>query len=115
MPWPYSTLPDRIVTSPSRPKSSHRASTGLAARLSGSAADTGRGGADTGRGDVLTGSGGLGAWPAARSTARTIRPWVPQRHRLPSRAALTSFSAGAGFSRSRSTAVMIMPAVQYPH
>ena len=36
MPWPYSTLPIRIVTSPSRLKSSHRASTGFAARSAGS-------------------------------------------------------------------------------
>jgi len=36
MPWPYSTFPTWIVTCPSWLKSSHRASTGLAARSVGS-------------------------------------------------------------------------------
>src|SRR5262249_39316854 len=49
---------------------------------------------------------------AARNTARMMRPWVPQRQRLPASAARTSSSLG-GVVRSRSgLADMIMPLMQ---
>ena len=51
------------------------------------------------------------AW-AARSTARMIRLWVPQRQRLPASAARTSGSFGRGLRSSSSFADMIMPLVQ---
>ena len=51
------------------------------------------------------------AW-AARSTARMIRLWVPQRQRLPASAARTSGSLGRGLRSSSSFADMIMPLVQ---
>ncbi len=49
---------------------------------------------------------------AARSTARTIRLWVPQRQRLPASADRTCASVGRGLRSSSSLAAMIMPAVQ---
>ena len=51
------------------------------------------------------------AW-AARSTARMMRLWVPQRQRLPSSAARTSCSLGRGLRSSSSFADMIMPLMQ---
>ena len=70
MPWPYSTLPTRIVTSPSRLKSSHRASTGLAARSAGSGEaldrmpDSATGGPDEPDGGAGTGPSPAGVPPA---------------------------------------------------
>src|SRR5262245_46489009 len=49
---------------------------------------------------------------AARSTARTMRLWVPQRQRLPASAARTSCSLGRGLRSSSSFADMIMPLMQ---
>src|SRR5581483_10684259 len=49
---------------------------------------------------------------AARSTARTMRLWAPQRHRLRSSAARTSGSLGSGLRRSSAAAEMRMPDVQ---
>src|SRR5262245_52928222 len=49
---------------------------------------------------------------AARSTARTMRLWVPQRQRLPASAARTSRSFGRGLRSSNSFADMIMPLMQ---
>src|SRR5262249_12886648 len=49
---------------------------------------------------------------AARSTARTMRLWVPQRQRLPASAERTSASLGFGVRSSSSLAVMIMPLMQ---
>src|SRR6185503_166652 len=49
---------------------------------------------------------------AARSTARMIRLWVPQRQRLAASAARTSASCGCGLRLSRSAAAMIMPLAQ---
>src|SRR5262249_51415507 len=49
---------------------------------------------------------------AARSTARTMRLWVPQRQRLPASAVRTSRSLGRGLRSSSSFADMIMPLMQ---
>ena len=46
---------------------------------------------------------------AARSTARTMRLWLPHRHRCLSNARRTSVSPGLGFLRSNSVAVIKMP------
>src|SRR5262249_33487292 len=51
------------------------------------------------------------AW-AARSTARMMRLWVPQRQRFPASAARTSGSLGRGLRSSSSFADMIMPLMQ---
>ena len=120
MPWPYSTLPDLMVTWPALPKSSHRASTGLAARLAGSAVGAGPPGCGRAGDEAppardsspACAGGGHGVCPAAVRTALTIRPWLPHRHRLPSSASRTSAAAGAGFRWSKSTALITMPAVQ---
>ena len=53
-----------------------------------------------------------GSLLAARSTARRMRIWVPQRHRLPSSACLMSSRVGCGFCSSSAWAVMIMPPMQ---
>src|SRR5262249_42387793 len=49
---------------------------------------------------------------AARSTARMMRLWVPQRQRLPASAVRTSPSLGCGLRSSSSFAAMVMPFVQ---
>ena len=49
---------------------------------------------------------------AARSTARMMRAWVPQRQRLSASAARTSASLGRGLRSSSSFADMIMPLMQ---
>ena len=49
---------------------------------------------------------------AARRTARTMRLWAPQRHKLPSRAERTSASVGLGLRSSKAWACTIMPEVQ---
>src|SRR5262249_3849647 len=49
---------------------------------------------------------------AARSPARTMLLWVPQRHRFPASAERTSASVGFGVRSSSSLAVMIMPLMQ---
>src|ERR1700761_5051349 len=73
MPWPYSTLQIRIVPSPSRLKSSHRASTGLAARSpgSGETPDGTAGPTENGRGEpdggASTGPSPAGVLPAGTS------------------------------------------------
>ena len=85
MPWPYSTLPDLMVTWPALLKSSHRASTGLAARLAGRLAGRAAGSGPPGSGRAgrevpppggasPAAAGGPGACPAADRTALTIRP-----------------------------------------
>ena len=48
----------------------------------------------------------------ARSTARTMRLWLPQRQRLPSNAAFTSASLGRGVRESSAAALISMPEVQ---
>src|SRR5439155_15251900 len=49
---------------------------------------------------------------AARSTARMMRPWVPQRQRLAARPSRTSCSLGCGMRSSSSFALMIMALMQ---
>jgi len=49
---------------------------------------------------------------AARSTARMMRPWVPQRHRFCASPSRTSAAVGCGLRSSRSFALMIMPLMQ---
>ena len=49
---------------------------------------------------------------AARSTARTIRICVPQRHRLASRADMMAARVGCGSLSRNAVAVMIMPLMQ---
>src|SRR5262249_20515512 len=46
------------------------------------------------------------------STARMMRPWVPQRHRLPASPSRTCASVGCGFWSSSAFADMIMPLMQ---
>ena len=48
-------------------------------------------------------------------TARTIRAWVPQRHRLLASAFLMSPSLGFLFLARNAADSMIMPLMQYPH
>ena len=50
--------------------------------------------------------------PAARSTAATTLPCVPQRHRFGSSAARTSCSVGSGLTASSAAAATIIPEVQ---
>ena len=71
-PWPYSTLPEKIVTTPGPVKSSQAASTGLAARVTGSGeaggdgeiAEAGGTGGDPGGGVVIR-------WPAPARSPRS--------------------------------------------
>ena len=49
---------------------------------------------------------------AARSTARTMRLWAPQRQRFRSSAARTSASLGSGLRRSSAAALIRMPEMQ---
>jgi hypothetical protein len=49
---------------------------------------------------------------AAACTAARMRPYVPQRHRLPAIAASMSRSEGSEFRASSAAAVMICPAWQ---
>ena len=90
MPWPISTLPGVTSTKPSARIRSHRDRRGLARRLTGSCGRP-------------HGGGPAHAPPslAARSTARTMRLWAPQRHRLRSSAARTSASLGSGLRRQQ--------------
>ena len=129
MPWPSSTLPVKTVAVPSALMRIQPSSLRLFCRLPGS-----RGGVLAERalrieregdddraepgGEFTSIDGGSVhgqvlpfAW-AARSTARMIRLWVPQRQRLPSSAARTSCSLGRGLRSSSSFADMIMPLVQ---
>ena len=48
----------------------------------------------------------------ARSTARTMRLWAPQRQRCRSSAARTSASLGSGLRRSSAAALIRMPEMQ---
>ena len=50
--------------------------------------------------------------PAARCSARTMRMWVPQRHRLAASASRMSPSLGLGFSFRKAAPCMIMPLMQ---
>ncbi|MNV16514.1 hypothetical protein D3C71_1072800 [compost metagenome] len=46
---------------------------------------------------------------AARSTARMISTWVPQRHRLPDSSRRIAASSGSGSRSSKATAIITMP------
>src|ERR1700726_4689295 len=51
----------------------------------------------------------------ARSMARTIRGYVPQRQILPSMPSMICWRVGRGFDLRRAAACMICPDWQYPH
>ena len=52
---------------------------------------------------------------AAWLTASKIRPYVPQRHRLPASPSLISSREGWGFFLRRAVQLTIIPGVQKPH
>ncbi len=127
MPWPSSTLPTMSVTLPSALMRSQALRLGTDLRSPASFGGDCASGMSSGiakervseprlwrRWRRLSANGLFMAQAslAARSTARTIRLWDPQRQRLASSAERTSPSVGLGLRSSNACAWRIMPDAQ---
>ncbi len=123
MPWPYSTLPAYATAVPSGRTTSHRAGCrlrgGVAVRGARVARRRGRTAGPRRAHDAEALVDGGRAHRAAsavdcdaRSTARRMRWYVPQRHMFCERASRTCASPGCGSRRSSATVVMMKPGMQ---